>query len=555
MSEYIYTHFLKLELLASWIAEKQDIWQMDFLDAKELSDFCKHRGLVYWSEHIEQLWQLGLLTADVVISSRKLRQSGLVYIKRDDFGRHIYADGRKPRRSAKGWAEEFKRLKKLDSSIQPLFHPFRFYVIYTLNRRLKLSIVPIQTLHPIDVYKGLLEKVLKAMQKVISTTHFRQQIQEANAIAALAIATEPYFYERIFNSFRWYDDEKVQRENISEHWKNVTHSYQQIGREAVEKARRTLCQAAQILDGNIDIHTLLRLAKGDLRLKLKGNLGGAIYLLTMAEMLRRGAEEIWNVQLPEEDESGFAMWPAGVKNRVYGADRILDSGVQVANEYLRQFRLDYGIRVRWYVEGETEIGALGWVIDALGAHFIELVNLRGRVVQKRILSFRDSLRADINAQIFSLVYIDSDTSENVRAVRKAAEDDEICGAFFIANQDFEFDNFTPAELEGILWEWAIEKNASPNSRKILHRAISSAMSGKEVIEKAKSALVELCAISKGISWGERLMRYAWEHTDWEAELKPMVRAVRMALFARSYSYNLSRKEDRVDPKSGQLVKR
>ena len=73
--------------------------------------------------------------------------------------------------------------------------------------------------------------------------------------------------------------------------------------------------------------------------------------------------------------------------------------------------------------------------------------------------------------------------------------------------------------------------------------------------KASNALPELCAVSKGADWGRRLMKYAWEHTDWEGELKPVVKAVRIALFARSYSYNVSRKENYVDPLSGQLVKR
>ena len=68
--------------LAGWIAERYGIWQMDFLNAKNLSDFCKDRGLSFWELHVEQLWQLGLLKADILESKKSLEKKGLLILRR-----------------------------------------------------------------------------------------------------------------------------------------------------------------------------------------------------------------------------------------------------------------------------------------------------------------------------------------------------------------------------------------------------------------------------------------------------------------------------------------
>ena len=78
----------------------------------------------------------------------------------------------------------------------------------------------------------------------------------------------------------------------------------------------------------------------------------------MAETLRRFSESTFGRELPEEDELGFGMMRK-VKAENYGSNRLLDGERGVANAFVRRFGLDYGVRVRWYVEGYTEWGALG----------------------------------------------------------------------------------------------------------------------------------------------------------------------------------------------------
>src|SRR5258708_5592268 len=84
------------------ISKRRYIWQMDFLSAGELARFSRERGLFFLgAEDIIKLWQLGLLQADLVVSSRKLRRVGLISCGLDYLGQHIYSDERKLRPRSK----------------------------------------------------------------------------------------------------------------------------------------------------------------------------------------------------------------------------------------------------------------------------------------------------------------------------------------------------------------------------------------------------------------------------------------------------------------------
>lgn len=54
--------------LGLWVAERLDIWQMRFLGDRDLGSFADRRGLSLGFDHVQRLWQLGLLRADLVAS-------------------------------------------------------------------------------------------------------------------------------------------------------------------------------------------------------------------------------------------------------------------------------------------------------------------------------------------------------------------------------------------------------------------------------------------------------------------------------------------------------
>jgi len=542
------------------------MWQMRLLDEGELDSFANERGLTsfFIGQSIRVLWQLGLLHADVIVSPQVLDQTGLLLVGNDDFGNHVYADEREWPYRSEGWLSTASDLEPVSPDVKLYFHPFRYYVLYHIRRILRLPISPLQTLLSAERYPEMVQRDLKEFRQFTGTPQFLHNIASWNSASALAIATEPWQYERLFGVIKYstFGGVEAQREQIAKHASGVTKCCQAVGLEKIEGFRRDLCLSAEILDPNKNVHTLLRLTPGESRLmQVKGSLGGAMCLLTMAEMLRRAAEEVFSVQLREEDEMGSGITIPGIKKRLYGADRLLDSDRTVKNQFLRGFGLDYGVRLRWYFEGDTEYYAVESLLGRYSA--IELINLKGQVAARggKGVAFRDNVRNDLKTKVFSVVSIDGDRSDNARALRKAAEDDEICGMFFLAEPDFEFENFAISELEEILWGMAVESGAGADIRPSIHSAVKSAKTSEELFAAANGALSGICQLQKGREWGRRLMDYAWDNpevTDESAQTsrsRRVIEAVNAALGSIGADYHYTRTNYAVDPTTGRLVKR
>lgn len=555
-------------MLGKWLSERAGIWQIDLLDAGRLDSFASRRGLMsfFLGDKLRDIWQLGWLRADLVISPITVELPGLIYLEKDDFGQYIYADERVLEVRSTGWANAISELSPVSREIKLLFHPFRYYVLYHINRVLKLHTSQLQVLVTADRYTKLIDQQIEHFQQWSAKPDFVENVASWNLATALAIAAEPCFHERMFGMLRYsfHIGLDEQRHKILEHWTDVAKWYGHIGLERLEQFRRDLCLAAEMLDPNKNVHTMLRLTHGEDRFaRTEGRLGGAMCLLTMAETLRRAAEEAFQTTLREEDELGFGVTPHGVKQQLYGSDRIIDADRGVKGQFLRSFGLDYGVRIRWYVEGDTEY----WAIDSILGRYtaVELINLRGQVVASlgKGLTFRDNLHNDIKSQAFSLVSIDGDQSSNLRAVRKAAEDDQICGMFFVSTPDFEFANFDLSELEQVLWQLAIESgiDLESNARQLFHAEISEARSSKQLFQAARQISPDLTRLGKGRDWGEKLMSFAWDNPEridpgtGERKTRPIVEAIEIAVQSVGADYHITRTQMRTDPITGRVVKR
>lgn len=546
--------------LANWIIQRGNIWQMDFVNTHGLASFATERGLPsLYDEEVEIYWKSGLLRADLIKSDTEYELEGLVLIHQDKTSSY-YADNR-DFQFPNGIGNIAADLPELPEGLQLQFHPFRFVVLYHMRRILKPWIAPRQELTNRDGYKVVLSHWQQTLDKWSRSQEFALLVDEWNKIARLAIAVEPCQYITIFGRQKRpaYINDEIFQGMIEAHFACLSFYWQSEGLDTLEKMRDSLCTHAELLDPNKAIHTILRLANGERRLNSRGELGGAMILLTMAEMLRRMSEHIFNTKLPEEDEKGFGVVFRSAKEKIYGSVRLLDGDESVANAYLRNQGLDYNVRVRWYVEGDTEYHA---VARLLGHDTqVDIVNLGGFVSQNRGkgLAFRDSLRNDIRTQIFSLVSIDGDRKDNARAVRKAAEEDEICGMFFIALPDFEFGNFSPAELEDILWQYAEERRVEIEKREVLHGILRNSRSAKELFNQVRQLLPDLADINKGEEWGRRLADYAWQHREADIQNqdtdRPFIRAIYAAMRSRSANYISTRNDYRVDPQTGQPIKR
>ena len=559
--------------LGTWIFQRSHIWQMNFLTAKELADFVTKRGLPIYSEgDINYLWKLGLLRADLIVSHQEVEEAGFIFLEQEG-DTFLYADARVPQTLQDTPSLSLKEVQAVSPTLEIFFHPFRFAVLHCIG----LPIIHISPMHILCPQLYGVQKEMEFWQQMIQSDEKDfYSTPYWNDVVSLLVATEPCFYERIFEHLhisrlhthpiprRWsqegesdainYLSFEALRAEIERHWHDVSNHYYALDLQQLKELHQTLYIRAHMLDKNTDVHRILRLGDEKLRLNLEGNMGGAMLFRTMAEFLRRAIEEVFTVQLKEEDQ-----WGDEAKEKLLGSKRLFDGGRYAGNELLRQRGLSYGPRLRWYVEGDTEFGGLSDLFKDFGATDIEILNLRGQIVQKNQIAFRESLRSDIRMGIFSFVSLDKDVSRNPQVVRAAAQQDQICGGFFVSNPDFEFENFDLSELQEIVWGIALELGADTTKKPILLEAIQNATKGtilEEGIKKASSDIHELWNITKGEKWGVRLIQYALEHPyKLNGKERLCVKAIREAFASRTTSYNYTRRYCHVDPQTGQNVKR
>lgn len=577
------SELLEPGLPGTWIAENRRIWQMDFLSADKLARFGHDRGLAFFSEKdIVQLWQLGLIKADLITSEKKLRLVGLVYRDIDKYGRHMYSDERQLPRRRKGWENARKNLKPLQKGVELQFHPFRYYVLYGIDHMIKLTASSMQIFLQKN-YLSLLEFCLTRFNHFANSDNFITSINTWNNVATLCIVTEPYAYQYIFHSIK-YDITDVQshqagREEIIDHiadyWhNNVEKLYLQIGLDQLEEIRKGFGFDIKSLDPNEWVHTLVCLGDNKLRLELEGHLGGAVLLRTMAEMLRRASEEAFHTELPEEDELGFGRMKH-IKETLYGSSRLLDNH-KAGSEFARWHGLNYKPRVHFYCEGETEYGAISHFFKIIGIT-VPITNLHGLMKLKnekyQMLTFvKDSLEDDIKNHIYSIVVIDGDLVDNVRVIANRARinqtspNEGMFGRFFLAEPDFECANFEIEELEEVLWKWVAqssEMNPSQEDRELLHNYVKNAKGSKEFcdgVRHASRSLPQLTGYDKKCSeWGEKLMAYALEYPFKQIQKRQIIEAVELALYWET-TVNMERYEDAIksnmlDPQTGELIAR
>jgi hypothetical protein len=546
------------------IIERQFIRQMRFLTAADLRQLAAERGLGFSAsgDDVQRLWQIGLLRADMLISKDPLDIEGLVVIRRNDAGEYLYADARDPIDRSEGLGGVVKDLGALPADVYFMFHRFRYYVLRRIEELLEPRVVTMQMLLSTDGYRRVLDYLIEHFNKSSSGERFRARVRRWNEVTSLAVDAEPFTFGKLFGHYglpyNYIENEEEFDLAVASHFHEHREVMQNIGLDEVKRIISELCREAETLDPNKDVHRILRLTGKEYRLeRVKGKLGGAMHLLAMAEMIRRSAEAVFETELPEEDEFGFGFDSGSFKEHFYGAQRLIDD-YEARGAFVRDLRLDHGVRLRWYVEGETEMGAVEY---AVGRHEeIEVINLKGDVIASRGkgLSFRDNLLNDIRRSVFSWVSLDGDAKDNLRVLRKAAEKDEMFGMFFVSDPDFEFANFTLGELVEVLWGVAEENGAPPEEKQKLLEQTSVARSGKQLFESARRAVPALAKFNKGKVWGERLMRLALENPDLRQDggstrERPIIEAVAEALRAVQCEYYRSKQTCKVDAGTGRIV--
>lgn len=528
------------------------------MDPSQFAGFASDRGIRVSDRDIRQLWSLGVLRADLVASRSALRTPGLKRLCTDPRGWCWYADHRRLALPPLVFPTGLQQSATLPPGVALAFHPFRYYLLHRLSRALEPPIALLQPIFGPEHYLHFATEWLDSLKRWLSAARTLEAVERWHNLAELTIALEPVFYERLFGVRRASAGVSLAAKGrtVERYWRGLRPHLERVEIRDAEDARRELIFEARCLDTNTDLHVLIRLADAQLREQLKDQVGGATLLLTMAELIRRAVEEVRGVSLPEEDAlAGSRALREHAKQRLFGSRRLLDDD-RAAREFIRHHNLHPGVRLRWYVEGDTEAAIVRELLLTAGSAGIEVLNLRGAFVQNRSLAFQDSLREDLRLGIFSFISLDGDKSENLRAVRRAAQDDLICGRVFISDPDVEMGNFSHRELAGALWA-ARAEGTPPALRKRLAAAIAKADSGKAVMRFAQHALhPHLSGADKGDAWGRRLAAIAAQKPFRRGRtLRPIAEAVRLAVAFPRQSHDWTLREYRIDPTTLQPVKR
>lgn len=501
---------------------------------------------------------MGLLRADLICADRDMDTPGLKLLELGDHGSKKYLDTRVIRHRSQGHGGSLQATDKSFDDVELWFHPFRLLVLFHVQRTLKVTTTNTQYLVYPEGVLTVAKEVLKALHHWTSSEAFSERFDHWNTTAELSMACEPFWIRTTRLLIGGKEQSAI---DINTYLAQLRLFLVDLGKPEILAVRAELGFNAHTLDSNRDVQVLLRLMLRQHLEKVKGSLGCAMRFLSMAEVIRRAAEEAFGEKLPEEDEIGPGQWMAGARMMMYGSERVFDAERRDLRDYLGLLGLDFGTKVRCYVEGPTEVGAMSHGVA--GSGHVEVINLAGQVIEKRRkgLAFVDGLTNDFNARVFSVILLDKDRSEFVNAVRKAAREKRFFGRFFLCEPDIEFGNFANHELVNIALSLTKVDELDPTAREARRARLYVATAGATANAGLWEALEAegIHDIGKGEEWGRALMAYAILHPqrqvagEQKGRDRPIVESARLLLRTRDAGFMRSVAELEVDPESGELV--
>jgi len=541
----------QLNAMRAALIKTPELWQHDLLTVQKFWKFCSDRGVRAFNyEVIESLWALGFIRADLLMCDEKLAIQGLELLFEEQ-NCFFYLDKRVLEPRSDGYGGSFKDAS-LEKNIRPYFHPFRFYVLYHVLRVFDFNISTTQFLSNPEGQIRVSETQNEYFSQFTSTNKFCDLFDKWNITAEASIALEPYTYGKIYGHLRirFPDTEETLAKKMEDYADKLSKIIEQSDQKIFEEKRQELCQNAEQIDSNKSLHVLLRLTSWHKKNKLDGDIGGALLLLSMAETIRRAFEKSLGIELPEEDELGFGQWMPGARKALYGSERALDAPKEAIRDFLVDAGLDFGTKVRCYVEGPTEYGALSYAFGEMEG--VQIINLRGQFIEKKGkgVAFRESLKHDLKAKVFSYVILDKDRDDYVRSVKKAAEEDILSGGFFLSSPDVEFENFSLDQLVDVVCELCGESNVDMPDKSAILKEVAGVKNGKSFFKALDGAGVDT-SVTKGEDWGRALMKYAIDN-DIDCSLFD---AAQKVAHAASIKFQYSRDKFRVDVNTGKPIAR
>lgn len=442
------------------------------------ASFCSDKGIRFYRGDEDLLWRKGWLRADKVEICQAHNHT-------QEF-RKVQTDLRSIGQS---------RGKLTDSKFRKLyFHPFRLITAHLITDSLKTDYSPVSVFSRTIVNHFPQER--KRKLDYASEPKFLDLIDIWNGIADLTILLEPLYWPGIVGSLggsksgrSWKDYFELR----DKYRKEIISLVSKMDFAQLRKGHEILTKEAYFLDKNRELYLLLRCSNWSARKQIAGKIGGALWIRHVAEVFRRGVEDAFGEKLLEEDrlDQGYAH----IRIRQYGTERPLDFPHYHRQDVTEQFGLSTAIKVRWYVEGATEVGFLRWVLGgdsylernpgevSVRNHQVEILDMKGEWGSKKAVKFLSDLRADIEAERFSYLMIDDDNDDNTRMVKRAIQQGCVIGMPFQSKPDFEL-NFTSDELVDAAILFDSESEMPINSKNILNILRSRNYSSGKEFQKA-----------------------------------------------------------------------
>jgi hypothetical protein len=438
------------------------------------------------------------------------------------------------------------------------FHPFRLLPFSELLDMMDWRLSRMSIFYGDGVVEYAREHV-ERFESWIKVPRFLERLNWWNGIADLALLLEPIYWPSITGRTSGSlmikareDPDSAEASQLRKYKDMALAVLERIPKATVATAHMELRHEAAKLDDNHELYLILRATNWQKRERIEGQLGCAMWLRHIAEVLRHGYDELYEDRLVHEDEA-FGMWYEGARNWVYGSEYPLENISEMTRRILPHWGIASSPRVRFYVEGETEEGALEAGLEGYLGFGVEVVNLRA---QGWGTWLRQELENDVAAKRLSILMLDDDQVEglsetevrsrqdSIRALKAHARDGLITGMVFVNSPDLELGCFTIEELSKAITYYE-EASGIPDLEPLDTSQFTGVRGGREFEERY--CKLRMAPSLKGKAWGASLMRVAFESR--RGESNPLMHAWACAARAVTTDYEVQKTRSPIDPET------
>ena len=279
-----------------------------------------------------------------------------------------------------------------------------------------------------------------------------EQWFESFAILGMLLAAEPMVIEALTGRIKFDALSRESHEGLMAWRDGINHdrvlSENHSSVEMIRRWHTKLAVDAELGDPLSSWRELVAYVPRDKRLTLKGAALRAEDGYYHAAVLRRYLENYHAVtDLPDEDLVRLGPQVPSYKERLFGSPTTTDGNRSVFRNVVRRYHLDPQPRVRWFVEGETEIGFIERWAElrrvSLERSGLELINLGG-VGKLEDPLVRAFLSLSQQEEIFVAMTVDGDEqdAQRRRVLENMSDSGLLPADYVISSPDFEGHNFS-----------------------------------------------------------------------------------------------------------------